>query len=196
MTDDAAKNLEQLLEQIETAARREHSRVTTGEILRAVGSRSFAPVLMLTGALVTSPLSGIPLFPTTMAIIVLLVSLQMLVGHRHFWLPRWLLARNLGRDTLLRVLQRLYTPASLIDRVLKPRMTYLVKGPSHLLIALICLGIALTMPAMELIPFSSSIAGAALCAYGLALVSRDGLLALIAHSLVAMMVLGLVALSA
>jgi hypothetical protein len=36
------------------------------------------------------------------------------------------------------------------------------------------------MPATEVIPFSSSIAGLALTAFGLAMISRDGVLALFA----------------
>lgn len=48
------------------------------------------------------------------------------------------------------------------------------------MIAVVCLGIAATMPTMELVPLSSNAAGIALAAYGLSLIARDGLLALIA----------------
>lgn len=195
MSEHPPKNFEQLLEQIATAADSDDRRITAGDILEAVGSRSFAPLLILTGALVTSPLSGIPLFPTTMALVVLLVSVQMVIGHRHFWLPHWLLSRTLDRDALLRALGGLQKPAIVVDRFLQPRMNYLVSGPSQFLIALICLIIGATMPVMELIPFSSSVAGAALCAYGLALVARDGLLALVAHALILMMIVALLGIS-
>lgn len=187
MTEHAARNLEELLSQIAHAAHNEQTRVTVGDILHAVGTRSFAPVLMLTGTLLVSPLSGIPLFPTTMALIVLLVSVQMLAGRRHFWLPRWLLLRTLERRRLLQILQWLQKPCAFIDRYLQPRLTYLVKGPSMILIALTCLVIAVTMPVMELIPFSSSVAGVALCAFGLALVARDGAIVLLAYAMTALM---------
>ncbi|MDO8861037.1 exopolysaccharide biosynthesis protein [Haliea sp. E1-2-M8] len=176
-----------MLEQIAIVAHNEHTLVTVGDILEAVGTRSFAPLLMLTGTLLVSPLSGIPLFPSMMALIVLLVSLQMLAGRRHFWLPRWLLQRTLPRQKLLRILEWLQTPCATIDRYLQPRLTYLVRGPSTVLIALTCLAIAVMMPAMELVLFSSSIAGVALCAFGLALVAHDGVLVLVAYAIITLM---------
>lgn len=187
MVEHVARDLEELLEQISAAAHREHTQVTLRDILEAVGTRSFAPLLMLTGALLVSPLSGIPLFPSTMAFIVLLVSVQMLLGRRHFWLPRWLLTRTLERQNLLRVLTWLQRPCAFIDRYLEPRLLYLVKGPSQVLIALVCLVVAALMPAMELIPFSSSVAGFALCAFGLSLVAHDGLMVLLAYATITLM---------
>lgn len=186
MPEHDARDLEELLEQIALAARSEHTLISVGDILAAVGTRSFAPLLMLTGTLLISPLSGIPLFPSTMALIVLLVSLQMLFGRRHFWLPQWLQRRTLQRQTLLQILDWLQTPCTVIDRYLRPRLTYFLRGPSQALIALTCLLLALMMPLMELIPFSSSIAGVAICAFGLALVARDGLMVLAAYAMVAM----------
>ncbi|TCO72610.1 exopolysaccharide biosynthesis protein [Chromatocurvus halotolerans] len=187
MGEHVARDLEELLEQIAMAVHGEHTRVTLGDILEAVGTRSFAPLLMLTGTLLVSPLSGIPLFPSTMAFIVLLVSVQMLVGRQHFWLPAWLLARALEREKLLRVLDWLQTPCAFIDRYLQPRLLYLVRGPSQGLIALVCLVVAALMPLMELVPFSSSVAGFALCAFGLALVAHDGLMVLLAYATIALM---------
>jgi hypothetical protein len=57
----------------------------------------------------------------------------------------------------------------------------MVIGPGRYIIALICLLVAAAMPFLELIPFSSSAAGVALSAFGLALVSHDGALALLAY---------------
>lgn len=60
--------------------------------------------------------------------------------------------------------------------------TVLVKGPAATIIALLSLMIASSMPFLELIPFSSSLAGMVLMAFGLSLVSYDGFLALIAYA--------------
>ena len=54
-------------------------------------------------------------------------------------------------------------------------------------IAAFCVLIALGMPPMEMIPFSANLAGAALAAFGLALIARDGVLALIAFAFTAIM---------
>lgn len=45
--------------------------------------------------------------------------------------------------------------------------------------AIVCMLVALAMPAMEVVPFSANGAGAALMTFGLGIVARDGLLALL-----------------
>lgn len=78
--------------------------------------------------------------------------------------------------------------ALFIDKWTRRRLTLLVEGKGRLLIALVCIGISLMMPIMEIVPFSANGAGLALSAFGLALISRDGALAL-----AALVVVGLLA---
>ena len=44
----------------------------------------------------------------------------------------------------------------------------------------LCMAVALAMPAMEVIPFSANGGGAAMMAFGLAIIARDGVVALMA----------------
>lgn len=160
-----------------------HSRhVSVGDIIHVVGDRSFAPLLMLVGMLLVSPLSGVPTFPSMVAVVVLLVTLQMLFGRQHFWLPARLLHVKVPCNRMQAALTWLQRPARFVDRITRPRLTTLVRGPSIYVIALICLSIACLLPLMELILFSSSVAGAVLVVFGVALVSRDGLLALLGYA--------------
>lgn len=48
------------------------------------------------------------------------------------------------------------------------------------MVATACTIIALALPVMEFIPFSANVAGAALTAFGVALITNDGLVALFA----------------
>lgn len=164
------------------------AKVSVGDIIHVVGDRSFAPLLMLVGMLLVSPLSGVPTFPSMVAGIVLLVTSQMLLGRRHFWLPARLLNVQVSRDKLKTALRWLQPPARFVDRITRPRLTLLVRGPSIYIIAVICLSIAVLLPVMELILFSSSVAGAVLLMFGVALVSRDGLLALLGYGATAITV--------
>lgn len=187
-------SLQQLLAHIAQSAE-ERSRVSLDMVLDAVGPRSFAPVLLLVGLILFSPLSGIPGLPTLMAILVLIVAVQLLIGRHHFWMPQWILRRSISKKKLLQALKWLDKPAAFIDRWLKPRLRFLVRRTGTFLTALTCTAIALAMPVMELVPFSSSVAGLALAIFGLALVAQDGLLAVVAFILtglvVFMVVLGL-----
>lgn len=180
--DHDARDLEELLDQLDWSADTDHRKISVEEILTAVGARSFGPLLLLVGALIASPLSGIPTFPSVIAIIVILVSLQMLMGRAYFWLPAWLLHRTVPREKMATAVRWLRPPARFIDRFIRPRLFIFVKGPvAKSAIALLCLIISSAMPLLELIPFSSSLAGVVLTAFGLSLVSRDGALALIAY---------------
>ena len=178
-------DLEQLLDLIEVAAH-ERERISLDAILDAVGRRSFGPLLLVAGLATLAPIIGdIPGVPTLMAVLVLLTAGQLLFRREHIWLPHWLLNRSVAHDKLCKALDWLRPPARFLDRWLRPRLTVLTRGVGLSVIAVACLLVALAMPAMEMVPFSANGAGAALTAFGLALISRDGLLALFALTVMA-----------
>lgn len=179
-TDQELTNLEQLLDRVGQAAEG-GGQVSLDEIVEVVGRRSFGPILLLAGLITVMPLVGdIPGVPTIMGAFVLLVAGQLLVRRKHLWLPQWLLTRSVSREKLRRALDWMRRPAQFIDRFLRPRLTVFTGHPATYVIALACAGIAMVMPVMEVIPFSANLAGGALTAFGLALIARDGLLALLA----------------
>ncbi len=181
--NDEPKNMQQVLERIATETTGIRRHVTLEAILEAVGTRSFGTLLLLPGLILFSPLSGIPTVPTTMGVFTLLISLQILFRRQALWLPRWLLDRTVRRKKLIRSLRWLRKPARVIDRMLKPRFSFLVRGIGADVIAAICIIIALSLPLMEFILFSASSAGLVLTIFGLSLTARDGLLALLAFLL-------------
>jgi len=100
-------------------------------------------------------------------------------------LPEWLLKRSLKKQRLCKAIEWMRPAARFIDRGLRPRLSFLVNHSGTFVIASLCTIIALGLPAMELVPFSSSIAGFALAIFGLALVAQDGLLVLVALTVTA-----------
>lgn len=177
-------NLEQLLDRIHKA-KEDQDPVTLGMIVREIGGRSFGPLLLMAGVVLFSPLSGIPGLPTFLGVFVLLIGLQLLMGKEHFWLPQWLLKCSVTRDHVSKALSWLHAPARAIDRWLKPRLQVFISGAGKYSIAVICTLIGAGLPVMELIPFSSSGAGAALTVFGFALIANDGFLGLLAFVLTA-----------
>ena len=178
--DQELTNLEQLLDRVGEAAH-DGDRVSLGTILEVVGRRSFGPLLLVAGLVTLLPIIGdIPGVPIIMGVLVVLIAGQLLVRREHFWLPRWLLQRSVAQDKLRTALTWLRSPARFVDRWLRPRLPGFTHHTAIYVIALVCVGIAAAMPAMEVIPFSANVAGAALTAFGLALIAHDGLLALLA----------------
>ncbi|BBM04046.1 exopolysaccharide biosynthesis protein [Microbulbifer sp. GL-2] len=171
--------LRQLLEQIESSSQHT-ARISLQLVLEAIGPRSYAPFLLLVGLILFSPLSGVPGLSTAMASLLLLVAIQLLLGRKHVWLPQWLLNRSISHKKLNATLRWMRRPAAFADRWMQPRLDFLVRRSGTFAIGTICSLIALTMPLMEFVPFSATTAGFALTIFGLALVTHDGLLALIA----------------
>jgi hypothetical protein len=66
-----------------------------------------------------------------------------------------------------------------MDRFTRRRLEFLVGKTNTRVVGAATLGVALVMPLLELIPFSANLAGIALCAFGVALIARDGLFALL-----------------
>lgn len=172
------RNLGDLLQRIAQVAS-ERDRVTLSAIMDALGTRSFGPVLLLIGVILVSPLSGVPGMPTTMGLGLALISLQLLMGREAFWLPGWLLNRHVSSNRLQNALKWLDRPARFIDWWLRPRLSVLASDRGAIVIAVVCLLLALVMPVMELVPFSATAAGLAVVCFGLALVAIDGLFVLL-----------------
>ena len=171
------RNLEELLDRIADAAQGRES-VTVGNMVQEIGRQSFGPLFLFAGLIAFSPLSGIPGIPTTIAVLVLLVSVQMLMGRHCFWLPRWLLARSLGRGKVEAALRWTRPAARFVDRLLRPRLVSLMENGGAYAVAAIATIVALGVPLLEILPFAATLAGAVFTLFGLSIVARDGALAL------------------
>jgi len=183
MTDKPSaeiNSIEDLLDRVTEAARRSRGRISFEEVLKAIGRRSFGPLLLLAGLITLSPIGDIPGSSTLMAIVVSSIAIQVLMHRDHFWMPRWLLRRTVSQEGMLKATRVLLKPARFIDRMTHSRLKVFTTPGAVYVIAAVCLLIAVAMPPMELVPFSASGAGAALTAFGLAIVAHDGLVALFA----------------
>lgn len=183
--DRPSSRLDDLLDRIAGAAE-EADRVSLELLLEAMGRRSFGSALLAAGLVTLAPLVGdIPGVPTLMGVLVVLTAGQMLVGRERFWLPGWLLERSVGREKLETALGWLRPVARVGDRLFGPRLEGVLERGGGRAIAAVGLLVGALMPAMELVPFSANAAGIVLTLLGLALVARDGLLALLALTLFA-----------
>lgn len=186
MSDDReVTNLEKLLDRLGEAGEG-CERVSLGAMLNAAGRRSFGPLLLVPGLIVLSPLSGVPGVSTTAAVVVLLIAGQLLLGRTYFWLPRSLLRRSAPQAKFERALRFLRPGAQLVDKLVRPRLIMLTHGAALYAIAAVCVVIAITMPPLEIVPFANTTSGAALTAFGLALIAHDGLFVLLGLALCTM----------
>lgn len=159
-------------------------RVAFRDLVESLGQASFVPVLMAPALAVVTPLSGVPLVSSFCGILIALVSAQMLFNRSHLWLPEWLMRREIPGDRLRDALGPMRKGAGFLDRWSKERLHIFVRRPFRWITELACLICGAVMPALEFVPFSSSILGAAVVLFSLSLLVKDGLLALLAFGFV------------
>lgn len=154
--------------------------VSLADIIDAVGRASFAPVLLLPALAVASPLSGIPLFSSLMGVAIVLVASQMLAGRRQLWLPHWIMRRSVRGATVRAAFSRIKPVVAWIDNRSRRRWRIFAHRPLIYVPQTLCLLSGLTMPFLEFVPFSSSALGAGVALLAIGMLSRDGLITLLA----------------
>ena len=164
--------------------------VTLGEILARIGQRSFAATLLVIGLLMVSPLSAIPFLPSLIAIVILLIAGQAIIGRHHLWLPDFLTQRRISADKLRRALDTLVRPAAWIDRHRSGRWVILTQWPISSLAYTVIIAVALTWPPLSFVPFSTTLSavGMSLLAAGQTL--KDGVFVLLGYAYLALLVTG------
>ncbi len=178
MTDnDQPQSLTDVVDDLEEKAS-EDGDLSIEEGLDEFAGRLFGPLLLLPGLVTVSPLGGIPTVPTMMGVFVILVAGQSLLGFDHPWLPGIIANRNVSQQKFRESMEKFRPWLEWIDKFTAQRMQGLVSGPMKYIIALVCILMACTMPPLEVVPFACAIPGAAILLLGLAITSRDGLLAL------------------
>lgn len=165
----------------------DRDRATLGDLVGAFGPTAFTPALMIPAILVMSPLSGIPLFSSLCGLTIVLIAAQRLFGARKLWLPRTLTKRSVSGDRLGDAMRRTRRVADFLDRrTRRGRLEGLLGFAGRATLPLLCLIAGLLMPVLELAPFSSSILGASVLCFSIAMLTRDGLFALFGLPLLAL----------
>jgi hypothetical protein len=155
--------------------------VTIGEIVEAFGRRAFGALL-----LVFSVPNLLPLPPGSSTVLgapLVLLAPQVAIGVRVPWLPKGLKARRMSRPDLRKAFDRLIPWLDRIEQASRPRLTWMFGSLGDRLIGLACtlLALVLILP----IPFGNMLPAATVGVLSLALIQRDGVLAIIGYGLFA-----------
>lgn len=156
------------------AADAERQRVSVGDLFAAMGDRAFG-ALMLIFALP----NVFPTPPGTSAILgapLVVLTAQLMLGQSP-WLPKFIANRSMARTDFLAVVKRINPWLARAERMLRPRLTFLVSPPVEYLIGLLCLilAVVLTLP----VPFGNMLPAIAICFFSFGLLERDGICAII-----------------
>lgn len=156
---------------------------TIGELLDALGSRSFGPMLLLPAVIAVAPTGAIPGMSIITGTIIFLVSAQVLLSSDHIWLPRSVTSFSFSRDRLKSMIEKAKPWADCFSRFFYERMTFLIDPPAIYPIAIICMLLAASMFPLALLPFAVAMPASSIVLFALGLTMRDGLLVSIGYLL-------------
>lgn len=154
-------------------------RASVADIVDHIGDGAFPPLMLVPALAIISPISAIFGVATVCGLLIATIAGQMVLGRERLWLPGFILRVSVSARNIDRVVGWFGTPARLIDRLTGKRLTALVDPPLTRLWASLCVALALVIPAFELVPMSATIIASAIALFALAMLARDGLLAIV-----------------
>lgn len=155
--------------------------LNVGEIVDAVGRRSFGPLLLVVGLFAISPITAIPGLTWLSSLLILLIAAQMLFGAKRAWLPKPILDIDVPRQPFLGFIDKVRPRAEKLeqDGWLRTRLAFLSEPPLVNLVALAVIAAALITIPLGLIPLAPLAPGLAVVFFGIGMTARDGLWLLI-----------------
>ncbi|MCI4660895.1 MAG: exopolysaccharide biosynthesis protein [Neomegalonema sp.] len=174
-------DLENILDDLDEKAQQQSDQLSVGTTLDAFAERSFGAMVTIIALVAALPLvGGIPGMSAITGALILLVAIQYLIGHDHIWVPQRLRDLSIKAETLRKAIEKTRPYAARVDAVIKPRLQVVVDGPiARSAIAVAAIALAITFFPMEVVPFGVMVPALSVLALGLALVGRDGVLALV-----------------
>jgi hypothetical protein len=146
--------------------------VSLGDLNKLLGSRSIAGLLLVLALPIALPIP-MPGISLVLGALLILISGQLAIGLTRCWLPPFLAERRLTKKQFSSLLEKVLPTLKKFERIVRPRMVYLVRGWMRIPIGILCVFLALivTLP----IPFGNVMPCIAIAFLALGLLQHDGL---------------------
>lgn len=178
MTDTAATAEDDALrfsEVLRNLATQDGDELSINDVICAFGERAFGALMLTVGLLNLLPWP--PGGTTIVGAPLLFITVQLAIGQDQLWLPRWVRRASFSRRNFRTGLRRVEPWLGRAERLTKPRLRWAVTGPSERLIGIAAL--LLTCVLVLPIPGGNFVPALVIVTFALALVQRDGMLALL-----------------
>ncbi|WP_341813695.1 exopolysaccharide biosynthesis protein [Wolbachia endosymbiont (group B) of Germaria angustata] len=176
LTEDK-KLASDILKEVADTNNNDNDKVTLFDIKIALHERGFGILIIIFSLPLSVPIPVPPGYTTILSIPLILFSLQLLFGFDSPWMPNWLERKSFQRSTLALVVEKTSPILKKIEKFMKPRMSFIFRGPGENILAfimLLCaLSIAIPLPLTNFIPAI----GTTLISLGI--MSKDGFLSII-----------------
>lgn len=158
-------------EALRDLAAAEGERIAVADILTAFGDRAFGALMLVfaTPNVLPTP----PGTSTVLAVPLLFITAQLMLGRSVLWLPRLITSRSVARADFARTVDRMVPWLVKVEKLLRPRLPFLIGPVADRLIGAACLllAIILVLP----IPLGNLLPALAIAAFAIGLIERDGI---------------------
>ncbi len=161
------KRLSRVLDEI--AADDDRDRVSIADLMSLLGARATGALLFLF-ALPTA-LPSPPGTSSVLGLPLVYLSAQMALG-RTPWLPRFIAARSMSRADFAATIARASPLIARAERLLRPRLSVLVRGGAERAIGAFCLMLAIVL--LLPVPLGNMLPAFSICLIALGILERDG----------------------
>jgi hypothetical protein len=160
----------------EFAASNQEPRISLATLRDALGDRGFG-ILLFIFALPNLVPVNIPLLSAVLGLPLVLLAAQLSYGRHKPWFPDWLERQTFPRLGFAAVLGRTLPTLERVERLLRPRLTWLLSWTGERLvgIAVLVLVAVLALP----IPFANFLPAFGIAIIALAIIEKDGLAVLV-----------------
>lgn len=163
--------------------------ISVDDIVQVLSSRGYGPLLIGPAIITILPTGAIPGVPDICALLVIFVSVQILMGRAHPWIPLKLKEFSMDRKKFTGVLEKVKPYSKVIDGYLYPRLTFLTRNEVQPLIAIVSILLSLAIMILGFIPFMAVVPATGILLLGVGLSSRDGLFLLLSFAILTVSVL-------
>jgi len=146
--------------------------ITFREFLEGFGEGGFALFLAIFALPVALPLPALGI-ASIIAIPLLFLSVQLVLGFNAPWVPNWIGRKKIRMETLKKAIDMVTPILKKIERFLRPRISFLSTRTGEKLIGLFCVicSISVALP----FPFTNTLPSIGIVIMAIGLLERDGI---------------------
>lgn len=149
-------------------------KLKVSEVVESLENRGYGPLLLAAALFTVLPTGGIPGVPTFTAFIIIFIAVQILVGRKFPWIPKFLSKRSIKKQKFESARKKVEPYTKKFDTLLKPRLQWMVSASALRAVAALCILLAITMPFLEVVPFAAILPALAIAIMSLGLTANDG----------------------
>lgn len=162
-----------------------HDRLSVADLIETMGARGFGPLVVILSGFLILPLGMVPGMPGVVAVFLILIGGRMMTGETSLWVPARLQRVHFAGHLLAVSVARAQPVALWLRPFVAPRAAVLIDSPvMQRVVALIFMVTGAVIFVAGFIPGLPFVLSLHVLLLGIALSSRDGLIALLGYAIV------------